>query len=79
MLVANQNNKPVTNTGVCKFFNDLKGYGFIVDDATQADVFIHAKVLKACAIFPYPTAGERFNFSVIKRDGKDYVASLERA
>ncbi|NLF43128.1 MAG: cold shock domain-containing protein [Bacteroidales bacterium] len=28
-------------TGTIKFFNHKKGYGFIVDDNTSKDVFVH--------------------------------------
>ncbi|MFP4288042.1 MAG: cold-shock protein [Bacteroidota bacterium] len=28
-------------TGTIKFFNEKKGYGFIVDDKSQKDVFVH--------------------------------------
>ena len=30
------------NTGKVKFYNETKGYGFIVDDNTQEEYFTHA-------------------------------------
>jgi CspA family cold shock protein len=28
-------------TGTVKFFNESKGFGFIIDDETKAEVFVH--------------------------------------
>ncbi|MGV7106631.1 cold-shock protein [Flavobacterium sp. U410] len=33
-------------TGKVKFFNEEKGYGFITDDATGKDIFVHVTGLK---------------------------------
>ncbi|PRY85310.1 cold-shock protein [Mongoliibacter ruber] len=29
-------------TGTVKFYNEAKGFGFIIDDESQSDVFVHA-------------------------------------
>lgn len=34
------------NTGVVKFFNESKGYGFIIDDDTLSEYFVHVSKLK---------------------------------
>jgi CspA family cold shock protein len=34
------------NTGTVKFFNETKGYGFIKDDASQKEIFVHVSGLK---------------------------------
>ena len=32
-------------TGTVKFFNEAKGYGFITNDETQEDIFVHVSSL----------------------------------
>ena len=32
-------------TGTVKFFNESKGYGFITNDETGKDIFVHATAL----------------------------------
>jgi cold shock protein len=34
------------STGTVKFFNDSKGFGFIKEDSTQKDYFVHSSGLK---------------------------------
>lgn len=29
-------------TGTVKFYNEAKGFGFIVDDDSQSEIFVHA-------------------------------------
>jgi CspA family cold shock protein len=33
------------NTGTVKFFNETKGFGFIVNSSTSEEVFVHASGL----------------------------------
>jgi cold shock protein len=33
-------------TGKVKFFNRKKGFGFIIDDESQTDIFMHASGIK---------------------------------
>ena len=32
-------------TGTVKFFNESKGYGFITDEETGKDIFVHASAI----------------------------------
>ena len=36
----------VLKTGIVKFYSPAGGYGFIVDDETKGDVFVHLNNLK---------------------------------
>ena len=33
---------------IVKFFNDLRGYGFVTTDNSDEDVFVHSRVLNDC-------------------------------
>ncbi len=35
----------IMNNGTVKFFNDSKGYGFIKEEGTEKEYFVHAKGL----------------------------------
>lgn len=37
----------IVRTGVVAFFNDAKGYGFITDNQTRENIFVHANQLSA--------------------------------
>lgn len=37
-------------TGVVKFFNESKGFGFIVDDESKKDIFVHITGLEGLTI-----------------------------
>lgn len=37
-------------TGTVKFFNESKGYGFITNDETGKDIFVHATALDGLSL-----------------------------
>jgi CspA family cold shock protein len=51
-------------TGVVKFFNETKGFGFIVDDQSGEEVFVHVTGLNGVKI----RQDDRVSFEVT--DGK---------
>jgi CspA family cold shock protein len=56
-----------TQTGTVRFFNE-RGYGFIIPDAGQGDVFVHADAV--VGIYE-PTSGDKVTFEVgTGRDGR---------
>ena len=40
----------VLKTGVVKFYSLAAGYGFILDDETGTDIFVHIKQLKESSL-----------------------------
>ena len=50
-------------TGVVKFFNETKGYGFIKPDEGDQDVFVHAKDVERAGL-PQLREGMRLGFDI---------------
>lgn len=62
-------------TGTIKWFDAVKGFGFVVPSEGGNDVYVHAKVLTKArldAIEP----GTAVNFSVAIRGGKPFVEEI---
>lgn len=57
------------STGIVKFFNSEKGFGFILDDATKKDVFVHFSVILTDG-YKTLTEGQKVSFD-IEQDPKD--------
>lgn len=54
-------NKMTTQTGIVKWFNDAKGFGFITPDAGGADLFAHFQDIQSSG-FKSLTENQRVSF-----------------
>lgn len=62
--------------GTVKFFNDMKGFGFIQRDDGGEDVFVHISALERSGLGPV-VQGDRLGFDIeIDRRGKFSAANL---
>lgn len=66
------------NTGVVKFYNDQKGYGFIQPDNGGKDVFVHATALERAGIRNL-VEGQKVSFDTRedRRTGKVAVDTIQ--
>ena len=66
------------NTGVVKFYNDQKGYGFIQPDNGGKDVFVHATALERAGIRGL-VEGQKVSFDTRedRRTGKVAVDNIQ--
>ncbi|NDV42315.1 MULTISPECIES: cold-shock protein [Flavobacteriaceae] len=56
-------------TGTVKFFNDSKGYGFITNDETGKDIFVHVTALNGVEL----NEGDKVEY--IEEDGRKGVVA----
>lgn len=54
----------ITMTGTVKFFNESKGFGFITNDETGKDIFVHATGLNGQTL----SEGDRVQY--VEEDGR---------
>ena len=62
-------------TGVVKWFNGQKGYGFIQPDGGGRDVFVHVSALEKAGIRDLPE-GTKVSFDVVSNRGKENAENL---
>ena len=53
----------MTQEGTVKWFNDAKGFGFIVSESLNGDIFVHYSAIEANG-FRSLNEGERVSFEV---------------
>ncbi len=62
-------------TGVIKWFNDAKGYGFIQQEAGE-DVFVHFSALPTTGEHRSLSEGQRVQFDIVQERGRDRAANV---
>ena len=63
-------------TGTVKWFNPVKGYGFIVPEDGSEDVFVHMSAVQAAGLDTL-NEGQRVDFDIEPgKDGKTAAANL---
>ena len=67
-------------TGIVKFFNTAKGFGFIQPDDGGKDVFVHVSALERAGMHSL-AEGQKVSFDteIDSRSGKTAVANIQEA
>ena len=66
------------DSGIVKFYNDQKGFGFIAPDNGGKDVFVHATALERAGIHGLAEGQQvLFDTEADSRSGKIAVANLQ--
>ena len=63
-------------TGIVKWFNPTKGYGFIQPDQGGADVFVHITALEAAGLRSL-NEGQKVSYELATNKGKTSAANLK--
>ncbi len=64
--------------GTVKWFNVLKGYGFILPEGGGKDVFVHISAVQAAGLNGLDE-GQRVTFAVVRERGKQAAANIRPA
>lgn len=64
------------NTGIVKWFNPKKGFGFIQPEKGGKDVFVHITALQEAGIAEL-NEGQRVSFELISGRGKTSAGNLK--
>lgn len=64
--------------GTIKWFNSIKGYGFIQPENGSRDVFVHISAVERSG-FETLNEGQRVSYEVVEERGKQAAANLKAA
>jgi CspA family cold shock protein len=62
-------------SGIVKWFNGQKGYGFIQPDAGGKDVFVHISAVEKAGMDGLPE-GSKITYDIISDRGKESAGNL---
>ncbi|MEO0343666.1 MAG: cold-shock protein [Pseudomonadota bacterium] len=63
-------------TGTVKWFNETKGYGFILPDAGGADIFVHITAVQAAGLKSLAD-NQKITYELeVGRNGKEHAIDL---
>ena len=66
------------NTGIVKWFNTTKGYGFIAPEDGSKDVFVHISALQDSGITEL-NEGQKVTYDLQSHNGKTSAVDLKLA
>ena len=65
-------------TGTVKWFNKTKGFGFIIPDDSDKDVFVHITAVQAAGMKKLDE-GQKLSYDAEEKDGKVSAVNLQAA
>ncbi len=65
-------------TGTVKWFNAQKGFGFIVPDDGQKDVFVHISAVERAGLKSL-NEGQKISYEIVTQKGKSAADNLRVA
>ncbi len=64
------------NTGIVKFYNDQKGFGFIQPDDSSKDVFVHISAVESAGLGSL-SEGQKVSYDIAQDRGKPAACNLK--
>jgi len=64
-------------TGKVKWFNSKKGYGFITEDKTERDIFLHVSALEESKLKTLKEE-QKLNFEIKKENNKLQATNVKK-